>query len=246
MSFDSHRSQHSHDPDQRSAGDLVRCPLCGHQFHLSDDRHAIEVSGAKSTLSVFQREGEYWFIGYEADTFRLRDTKGLLYLHTLLGNPGREILALHLVAHDEGEFTPTSNAPALQREDGLRLFMPGDGFEVIDRSARVAYEQRVRDLADEVEDARALGDTERAALLREEMDFVVEHLAAATGLGGATRRTVSPAERARQSVTKAIKSAAARINVHGPALGRHLASTVRTGTYCIYQPDPRVPTSWRL
>ena len=117
---------------------------------------------------------------------------------------------------------------------------------MIDRSERVAYEGRVRDLADEVEDAEALSDTERAALLREELDFIVEHLATATGLGGATRRTVSPAERARQSVTKAIKSAAARIDEYSLGLGRHLASTVRTGTYCIYQPDPRVPTSWRL
>lgn len=206
----------------------------------------MEVSGAGRTLFVFQREGEYWFIGYEADTFRLKDTKGLRYLHTLLGNPGREILALHLVQHDKGGLAPWSNAPRLRGEDGLRLFVPGDGGEVIDRSARVAYEQRVRDLADEVEDAEALGDSERAALLRQELDFIVEHLAAATGLAGATRRIVSPAERARQSVTKAIKSAAARVAEHSPALGRHLASTLRTGTYCIYQPDPRVPTSWRL
>ena len=104
----------------------------------------------------------------------------------------------------------------------------------------------MRDLTDEVEDAEALNDTERAVLLRGELDFIVEHLVAATGVGGATRRMVSPAERARQSVTKAIKSAAARITEHSPSLGRHLASTVRTGTYCIYQPDPRVPTGWRL
>jgi hypothetical protein len=225
---------------------MVQCPLCGHRFQLNTDQSAVEVSGAGRTLFVFQREGEYWFIGYEADTFRLKDTKGLRYLHTLLGNPGREILALDLVQYDEGGFSARSNAPRLQREDGLRLFMPGDGGEVIDRSARVAYERRVRDLADEVEDAEASGDAERAALLHEELDFIVEHLAAATGLAGATRHTVSPAERARQSVTKAMKSAAARISGHSPALGRHLASTIRTGTYCIYQPDPRVPTSWRL
>jgi len=224
----------------------VQCPLCGHQFQLSRDQSAMGVSGVGRTLFVFQREGEYWFIGYEADAFRLKDTKGLRYLHTLLGNPGREILAFHLVQHDEGGFAPRSNAPRLQREDGLRLFMPGDGGDVIDGSARVAYEQRVRDLADEAEDAAVLGDTERAALLREELDFILEHLAAATGLAGATRRIVSPAERARQSVTKAIKSAAARVTENSPALGRHLASTIRTGTYCIYQPDPRLPTNWRL
>ena len=195
---------------------------------------------------MFQREGGCWFVVYERDTFRLRETKGLRYLHTLLGSPGREILALHLVQRGDEGYAPTSQVPRLQGDDGLRLFMPGDGFDLIDRSARVAYEQRVRELADEAEDAEGFGDSERAALLREEMDFIVEHLAAATGLGGVTRQTASPAERARQSVTKAIKSAAVRVAEHSPALGRHLASTVRTGTYCIYQPDPRVPTSWRL
>ena len=224
----------------------MQCPLCGHEFRLSKDQPATGVSGAGRTLFVFQREGEYWFIGYEADTFRLKDTKGLRYLHTLLGSPGREILAFHLVQYDEGGFSPRSNAPRLQGEDGLRLFTPRDGGDVIDKSARVAYEQRVRDLAAEVEDAEALNDTEHAALLREELDFIVEHLAAAIGLGGGTRRTVSPAERARQSVTKAMKSAAARISEQSPALGRHLASAIRTGTYCIYQPDSRVPTNWRL
>ncbi len=28
------------------------------------------------------------------------------------------------------------------------------------------------------------------------------------------------------------------------ALGQHLDSAIRTGTYCSYQPDPRVPTQW--
>ena len=246
MSSDSHRSKHSQELREQGFGEVVRCPLCSFQFRPGSVRPLTEVPDAGRTLSVFQREGEYWFIGYEADTFRLGDTKGLRYLHTLLGSAGREMLALHLVQHDGSGFAPTSTAPRLQREDGLRLFMPGDGGEVIDRSARVAYEQRVRDLTDEVEDAEALNDSERAVLLREELDFIVEHLAAATGLGGATRRMVSPAERARQSVTKAIKSAATRITEHSPSLGRHFASTVRTGTYCIYQPDPRVPIGWRL
>ncbi len=80
----------------------VQCPLCGHEFRLSQDQSATGVSGAGRTLFVFQREGECWFIGYEADTFRLKDTKGLRYLHTLLGSPGREILALDHIGVEPG------------------------------------------------------------------------------------------------------------------------------------------------
>jgi hypothetical protein len=27
-------------------------------------------------------------------------------------------------------------------------------------------------------------------------------------------------------------------------LGRHLSSTIRTGRYCSYTPDPRAPITW--
>jgi non-specific serine/threonine protein kinase len=66
------------------------------------------------------------------------------------------------------------------------------------------------------------------------------------GLGGRDRLAASTAERARINVTRAIKAALARIQEHSPALGRHLARTVRTGIYCSYAPDPRFPSAWQL
>ena len=78
------------------------------------------------------------------------------------------------------------------------------------------------------------------------MDFLARELAAAVGLGGRSRRTPSDAERARVNVTKAIKAALARIGEESPDLGRHLATTIRTGTFCSYGPDPRVPMTWQV
>jgi hypothetical protein len=69
-------------------------------------------------------------------------------------------------------------------------------------------------------------------------------LAAATGLGGRDRKIGSDAERARVNVTRAIRSALARINDHDPALGHRLDITVHTGTFCIYQPDQRAEVEW--
>jgi hypothetical protein len=74
----------------------------------------------------------------------------------------------------------------------------------------------------------------------------VRELASAVGLGGRDRRLGSPAERARVSVTRAIRSALARIDEHSSALGDHLERTIRTGTYCSYAPDPRAPIEWRV
>ena len=54
--------------------------------------------------------------------------------------------------------------------------------------------------------------------------------------------TTSNAERARTAVRSRIRDALQRIEVAHPALGRHLAHSVWTGSYCVYQPDP--PVDW--
>jgi len=190
-----------------------------------------------SRAAVFRREGEYWSIAFEGDAFRLRDSKGLRYLAVLLARPGHEVLALDLasVGPERGGLGPAA-------DDGLSV--EGGGGEVLDRQARDAYRRRLEDLRDTVVEAESWGDAERAARAREEMEFLARELAAGVGLGGRPRPAVSPAERARQSVTKAIKGALPRISDQSPKLGAHLETTVRTGTFCSYTPDPRAPIAW--
>ncbi|MGH3787965.1 MAG: ATP-binding protein [Pseudonocardiaceae bacterium] len=57
--------------------------------------------------------------------------------------------------------------------------------------------------------------------------------------------TNSPAQRARSNVSKALRACLKRIEQLHPALGTHLVRSVRTGYFCSYQPDPRVPVEWR-
>jgi hypothetical protein len=100
------------------------------------------------------------------------------------------------------------------------------------------------DLEAELSEAEEWNDPERASHLREERDFLARELAAAVGLGGRDRIAASNAERARVNVTRAIRSALDRIQEHSPPLGRHLAATVRTGSFCSYQPDALSTVSW--
>jgi hypothetical protein len=62
---------------------------------------------------------------------------------------------------------------------------------------------------------------------------------------GRDRRAASHAERARLNATRAIRAAMANLARANPALGRHLAATIRTGRYCCYVPDPRAPITWQ-
>jgi predicted ATPase len=57
--------------------------------------------------------------------------------------------------------------------------------------------------------------------------------------------TNSPTQRARSNVGKALRACLKRIEQSHPALGEHLAQTVKTGYFCSYQPDPRAPIEWR-
>jgi tetratricopeptide (TPR) repeat protein len=197
--------------------------------------------GAPRNPCVFRREGEYWAVAYEGDAFRLRDSKGLRYLGHLLTSPGDEVHALELVS---AERRPARPARPTERE--LKSSPIGDAGEILDARAKDEYRRRLGALDEEIEEARTFGDPERLARAERERDFLVRELAGALGLGGRHRRAASPAERARVSVTRAIRAALARIGEQSPALGEHLERTIRTGTFCSYAPDPRALPDWRL
>jgi hypothetical protein len=47
-------------------------------------------------------------------------------------------------------------------------------------------------------------------------------------------------------VTKAIKAAIAKVRASDAELGRHLATSIKTGHCCTYDPGPVPPVSWQL
>ncbi len=179
-----------------------------------------------ATENVFRREGDYWSVVFDGHTVRLRDLKGVHYLARLLGAPGREFHVLELVAVER---SPDA----------------GDAGVMLDTQAKEAYRRRLAEIDEDIEAAQIVGDGERAAQAQAERDFLARELARAVGLGGQDRRASSASERARASVTRAIRQAIARIHDHHPMLGDHLDRTIRTGTTCGYLPDPRLPAPWK-
>ena len=171
-------------------------------------------------------EGDTWLVEFGGRRVRLRDKRGLHHLRTLLEHPGVEVPALTLAAGD--------HALAGTREGAM-----------LDEQAVHEYRQRITDLQDDLAEATANNDYERASRVEAELDALVTQLAAATGLGGRPRHFTGADERARVSVTKAIRSAINHLNAELPELGHHLTVTVHTGSRCVYQPDPRLPQRWQ-
>ncbi len=189
----------------------------------------------------FRRDGDYWSVTFDGRTVHVRDLKGMHYVARLLADPGREHHVLDLVAaeHAQGRSVDAGETHALPH------WVLGDAGEVIDAQAKEAYRRRLAEIDDDIEQAHTGGDDERAAQAETERDFLVRELARAFGLGGRERRAASASERARAGVTRAVRHAIARIGEHDPRLGEHLSRAIRTGTYCTYLPDSRVP-GWRL
>jgi tetratricopeptide (TPR) repeat protein len=184
--------------------------------------------------ATFRKEADYWVIGYKSPAFRMKDRVGLRYLAVLLRNPGREFLAIDMVtATHTGDREPTRIAP-----DG-----PVPYF---DQQTRREYTRRLRDLRATLEEAEAFNDSERASRTKTEMDLVTNELSAGIGLRGRIRASGSPVERARVSVTMAVKGALRAIARNDPAMGRYLAASIKTGTFCSYSPDPDDTVAWDL
>jgi len=192
--------------------------------------------------NVFRRDGDYWTVAFDGQTVHLRDVKGLRYLARLLAVPGREFHVLDLVGSERG----WSGDADRKAERGTGFSSALDSGVLVDTQAREAYRRRLAEIAEDVDEARAMGDDERAAQAESERDFLVSELARAVGLGGRDRRADSASERARASVTRAVRQSMVRIHEHHPTLGEHLNHAIRTGTYCAYLPDPRYPMVWML
>jgi len=197
---------------------------------------------AAEQTAEYRFEGDVWCISNGGAEFRLADSLGMRHLARLLSDPGRAFAAIELVG------APADRGPGGALEEGLTIRGAGrDGAgPALDDQAKRAYRERIVELREELDEADAFHDPERAASARSELDFLAAELAAAVGLGGRDRPTGSSAERARVNATRAIRRAITRIAEHDPGLGRELDAAVRTGALCSYDPPPHLRLQWRV
>ncbi|MEU7979753.1 hypothetical protein AB0B63_14590 [Micromonospora sp. NPDC049081] len=162
------------------------------------------------------RHGRHWQLTLGHRTATIDDCVGARYLATLIANPGHDIPAIQLA----GDATPTT-----------------DRQPVLDDTAKRAYRRRLRDLDTAIDEADNDHDPHRAEQARTERQWLIDELAARTGLHGRDRTFTGNTERARIAVGKAIRRALDRITTSDPVLGDHLRTTISTGTRCSYRPS---------
>jgi class 3 adenylate cyclase/TolB-like protein/tetratricopeptide (TPR) repeat protein len=185
---------------------------------------AAEASNKKPVAAnVFRKAGRLWRMTFEDRSVQLPEVKGFLDMAVLLAQPGVEAHCTQLMGS---------------------VVQADDSEQVIDAQARREYETRIRDLQEEIADAEAMNDLGRREVMEAELDQLTAHLAKALGLGGKTRSVNTPVDRSRSAVTWRIRSAIRKIGSAHPALGSHLSHSIRTGTFCCYEPEKE--QNWQL
>ncbi len=173
-----------------------------------------------------RRDADAWVLEAGTEKARLPHGRGVQYLATLLASPRVEIPATTLLA---GEAV----APAAVETP------------MLDQQAVAAYRARLAALTDAADAADRAGNGDWAQAVAAERAAILTEVRAAVGLAGRRRSFPSEDERARVSVTKALRTTVERIEAVAPLCGAHLRASLRTGRFCRYDPAPGGPAGWR-
>lgn len=172
---------------------------------------------AEALRLVLERVGDGWRLGFGGRRLELPHSVGFEMLDALVRRPGEEIHVLELMGLDTAAVTQSSG-------------------DVLDARARAEYKRRLEELGEEIEAAHGAGLVGRAAALDSERRWLVKEISSATGLGGRPRRAGSTAEKARVTVNRRLRRAIDRVRDLDADVASFLEATVRTGTYCSYNP----------
>jgi len=200
--------------------------------------------------NTFRRDGDFWTLIFGERVLRLKHSNGLAFVAHLLQNPDRDFHVAQLVALLPSARANHADAVHMSRSERERLGMHEvigkDSNPLLDPTAKAAYRRRIEELRAALEEAKGFNDAARAADLETELDFIALELSRAVGVGGRDRRHRAEDERARVNVTNAIRALTVKITKQHPSFGRYLRTTIRTGRFCSYHPDPQEAPTWRF
>lgn len=212
----------------------------------SEQQTSLASATPSASANVFRYDGKHWTLAFAGQACQQRNTKGLRYIVFLLQTPHREWHVLDLLALTDTDPEVTRASTPTEVFTGQLTVRRKQSEESppLDAQARAAYRRRLEDLQAELQEAEAWCDAMRATKAREEMDLLTAELANAYGSVRHARSRNEDAEKARKAVTNRIRDALAKLQKTHPLLWQHLFTSLKTGTFCSYQPTQ--PTPWRF
>ncbi|HET6540440.1 MAG TPA: tetratricopeptide repeat protein [Chryseolinea sp.] len=170
--------------------------------------------------NYFLKEDEIWQVSYEGKLILLSEAKGLHDLLKLLGHPEKQFHCTELM--------------------GGGLAMKPE--LVFDEKAKRSYQKKILELQEEIRWSEDNNDHHRTATLHQEYNNIVDHLSTSLGLRGKIRKTHDVLDKTRSAVTWRIRNIIQKIEKVHPMLAKHLSASVKTGIFCVYNPEK--PVRW--
>lgn len=221
----------------------ARCeepPHAGSISYSASNCSAAKESQARTSPQAgpneFARQGEFWHISFAGRAIRMRDTKGIRHLHSLVNHQGQFLLATDLIQMSVGSLA--SRGPSTSSAGTESLHSKSD------LRALAEYRARLRELNIQLEDSQICSDMGFVERLQVEKAELEDFLIRESGLFGRQRNVGSVAEKARINVRNAISNALHRIHASHDLLARHFDCSVKTGRLCCYRPAEE--TIWQL
>jgi len=198
----------------------------------------------------FIKKGNFWSITYEGKNTLIKNSVGLQYISKLLAHPTREFHALDLVlpSRNIGNYDSTKYYGKMSKEqleeEAIRNIEEREDGELADAQARQEYQNKLREFEEEIQTAKDNLDYERAEILEDKKQDLLDHLKELYGISGRPRKFSSNSERARKAVSIAITRAIANIKDDLPQLAIYLNNSLQKGTFLSYNPAKEIP--WNI
>lgn len=195
--------------------------------------------------NVFRWCGGTWQMKFDNKEIYLPDSFGLRYIHHLLKHPNREIHVNDLkqitANAEEAKQLLKSKGKNVGTAEGLKE--TNIKHDLLDQDAIVEYNNRIKQLKREKEDAEELGNDEKVAKIQEEIETIEGELKSSMGIGGTSRKFTDATEKNRVAITNCIRDALCKLEKKHPSLQEHLKA-IETGEKCAYKPENNI--DWNL
>lgn len=209
-----------------SLDSLLTLDSTGRFVEANDSQRQVALALGIATTEPLQRNtfhlvGDIREMWFDSQRHMMPETAGTWYIAALLAQPNRPIEATELEALRVGT-------------DARRA--GGVDEEVVDEESLQRYEQRVREIARELDIAKRNNDLAEQSALQSEQAAIVKEIGSAKGLGGRIRKR-SDATRTANTVSQNITRDIKKIRKHHESLANHLASAITRGSTLAYRPD---------
>ena len=214
--------------------------FCDGQFVATDVWHGEveafrQVMHPENMVAVspyeFRKRGQKWVVRFAgSEDVYLNDIDGPYYVSMLLANPGKSMHALdmhQIVSKRDPAKTPKELVVAMS-----------------DRQTLSDVEKQLRQLLEELDQARRDGDQIVEQETLDEIEKLKQYLAETKGLGGQARNFSDAADNIIRSVRQLIKRTINEIDENLEDCAKHLRNSIKTHSVLYY--DPEIKLDWKL